>query len=200
MRVVPYACWTLPNGATQLKPDTLGGHEPFVIGDKESFVSSYDDLIAGQFSNDLSLIEHVGGLYFGAGFDLSSMSTPWRLRLGRYQGKYSGHPVDIHGYWIYLAGAGKCWQAVERGGGALRYWNEDGKATGNPEDWELFSFEAVDREAGTVKISNASYVVLRTVLGMHPDPNSTPNYVSLTGNSFSCNDSRPNAAIFRVVF
>ena len=163
-------------------------------------MSKYDDLIAGQYANDLKLIAQVRGLYFSQDFRLSNTPTTWRLRLGGYPGKYDGHPVDIHGYWIYLPGTNKCWQAINRGGGPLQYWNEDGKAAGNPEDWEIFQFEAVDKHAGTVKISNPSYVILRAVTGQHPNTMTTPNYINLVGDQFSCNDSSPNAAIFRVEF
>lgn len=163
--------------------------------------SKFQTLIAGQYANDLKLIEQIGGRYFGPNFTLSDTPSSWTLQLGRYPGRYNGCSVDLHGYWIFLPGARKCWQAVERGGGELRYWNQDGQARGNPEDWELFTFEAVDPSAQTVKIANASYVPFRTCITGHvPNPRDNRNYINLVGNRFSCNDNAEHAAVFRVEF
>jgi hypothetical protein len=161
----------------------------------------YDTLIAGQYANDVQFISQIGGQYLGDNFQLSTTPTPWTLRLGRYPGRINGTRVDWHGYWIYKKGVNQCWQAVNHGGGALVFWNQDGRARGNPEDWELFMFEKVDKNARTLKIYNSAYVPYRTIIEGHvPNPSDCRNYVNLVGTQFSCNDNSQHAAIFTVKF
>ena len=117
----------------------------------------YDLLIGGQYANSVTFIAQAAGQYFGDNFTLSpSQPVRWQLRLGRYSGRYQGHAVDLHGYWIFHPDGRRCWQAVKRGNGPLAFWNQDRKAGGGPEDWELFSFAAVSKNDKTVKIYNTS--------------------------------------------
>ena len=90
--------------------------------------------------------------YLGHDFRVQGLPAPgqpdrtvWIARYGQY-----GHYM---GYWIYLPNANKCWQAVNANG-PLRYWNEDGQASGPPEDWELFLFRNVDVDRGIVRVMN----------------------------------------------
>lgn len=160
-------------------------------------MSKYRDLINGQYANNVLFVQQVGGLFFGNNFRLSESPTTWRLRLGRYKGRYSGKNVDIHGYWIFRSDAKMCWQAVNYGDGALQYWNEDGRATGSPQDWELFSFREVDEDTSTVKIYNAAYKARRSADDLHYADH---NFINLVGDTFSCNDKEEHAAIFTVKF
>lgn len=166
----------------------------------EQFMDPYDALINNQYANRVRFIRQVGGQYLGSNFKLASGPTDWRLTLGRYAGRYGGHPVDLHGYWIFHPNANKCWQTMYRGGNPLQYWNEDGKATGNPEDYELFMFQAVNKADRTVKIYNASWEAYCRLTGALPGIGSWVNYVGLVGDAFSCNESPDNAAIFVVEF
>jgi hypothetical protein len=153
----------------------------------------YDTLIIGQWANRIRLLQQIGGQHLQENFTLGTTAADWLLRVGRYRGRQGGRPVDTHGYWIFKGnGERKCWQRVSRrqGGdrtpiGTLRYWNEDGRAVGDPEDWELFVFEQVSRLDRTVKIRWAR---------------STTTYVGLVGTVFSCNSPAARAAIFRVEF
>jgi hypothetical protein len=82
--------------------------------------------------------------YLGHGFIIVGPPAPepgapdnaiWVARYGQYN--------QYQGYWNYLPNANKCWQAVNANG-PLRYWNDDGQASGPPEDWELFLFRNYD--------------------------------------------------------
>jgi hypothetical protein len=147
-------------------------------------MSQFDDLIAGQYAGVLRLIEQVGGSYFGRNFNLSQTPTEWQLQLGRYQGNLGHGPIDLHGYWIFRTDAHMCWQAVNGGGGGLQYWNQDGLAQGNPENWELFNF--FPWQGNRVKIQCSS--------GMGG------YFINLVGNTFFCNDNEANGAAFNVQF
>jgi hypothetical protein len=85
----------------------------------------------------------------------SPSSTPsiWhRLEALDDKGFYSAHQdVDLHGYWIYRTDANQCWQVQGGTCGPLTFWNKDGRAQGNPDNWELFNFVAVNKNQGTVK-------------------------------------------------
>lgn len=162
----------------------------------------YQTLLMGQYANDLQLLQQEGGLYMGDNFQLSSTPMTWTLRLGRYPGRYNDHNVDLHGYWIYKKNVNQCWQAVNYGGGPLAFWNADGRARGNPEDWELFTFEKVDQNSDaqhTVRISNSAYTTHMTWMTGHV-PNTSPCYVNLVGNTFQCSDIQQNGAVFIVAF
>src|SRR5690349_16886231 len=117
----------------------------------------YDALIAGEYSGDVQFIESKSGAYFGDALTRSSTPTLWTLRAARFTENYGGEQVALSGYWIYKYGANMCWQAKNRGGWDLVYWNQDGQAAGTPKDRELFSFEGVSSADQTVKIYNASY-------------------------------------------
>jgi hypothetical protein len=143
----------------------------------------YDMLIAGQYANKVKFLEQAGGLFIGPNLQLTSNSTDWLLKLGRYIGREHGQPVDWHGYWIFRPDARLCWQAVNSGGGALDFWNRDGKAAGDPEDFELFNFIPVSKPQKTVKI--------QAIHGY---------FVGLVGNTFNCSEHVDHAAIFTVQF
>lgn len=143
----------------------------------------YDALINGQYANRIRL-RQVGGYYMDSNFRLSSSPETWTLVLGRYDGKMQGVPVHWTGYWIFNPEGTKCWQAVNYNG-PLHYWNEDTKATGYPQDWELFKFEKLNPQLKTVRIKNAV---------------NTGGYVGLVGNQFDANHPQSSAAIFYVEF
>jgi hypothetical protein len=163
---------------------------------ESDLIDPYDVLLSGQYADRIRFIRQVGGQFLGADFRLTATPTDWLLRLGRYVGNYFGHPVDLHGYWVYRPDANKCWQAVNRGDGALQYWNDDGRASGPPEDWELFTFTAVNRADRTVKINNTSAPTFRLFGGGGPER----FFVNLVGDVFSCNDTSAHAAVFVVEF
>jgi hypothetical protein len=152
-------------------------------------LDQYDVLIQGQFANRLRLLQQVGGQFLQVDFTLGGTGTDWRLQLGRYRGRVNDRPVNVTGYWIYHpdSNVNKCWQAgLDNGQRPLRYWNNDGRAAGSPEDWELFTFEAVNRQDMTVKIRNSRFPLV---------------YVSLVGTRFDCNGrGARQAAIFKVEF
>jgi len=160
----------------------------------------FDVLIDGQYANDVQFVRQEGGLFLGPNFDLAAAPTPWTLRLGRYDGKYHNTPVNLRAYWIYKKSVNMCWQAENRGGGSLKFWNQDGHAAGSPEDFELFSFYAVDRRKRTLKIFNPSYHRYLEALNGAYNGTNDPCYVNLVGNTFMCNDSFANAAIFTARF
>lgn len=154
----------------------------------QSYASQYKALINRQYANALEL-KQVGGGYIGNDFQLTIHPTVWVLQVGEYKGKVNGHAADLQDYWIFTSDGKKCWQA-QQGNGPLKYWNEDGKATGFPKDWELFRFVPVDAAHGTVKICN-TWSGSRLHSG---------GYVGLSGNSFNCESTFDNAAVFKVGF
>jgi hypothetical protein len=160
----------------------------------------YDVLIAGQYANDVQFIQQEAGKYLGVDYKLAESPSTWTLQMGRYPGKYNGHPVDLHGYWIFRKGLRRCIQAVNYGAGPLDTWNKDSRASGNPEDWELFTFEKVSKQDRTVKIYNTAYVAHREFSTGEHFASDWRYYINLVGNSFSCNDTGNHAAIFIVKF
>ena len=174
-------------GVIALRPNT--GH---------TAIDPYDTLISGQYANNIKLLQQIGGNYIGENFDLTSSPTVWKLELGRYRGKLYGRVVDIHGYWIFNRSSRKCWQAVNRGNGPLVYWNEDGKATGNPEDWEIFQFKPVSKLDRTVKIFNPAFYEVSDILGT--PISARRGFIGLTGNRFACDADFAGAAVFTVDF
>jgi hypothetical protein len=114
-------------------------------------------------------------VYFGYNFTLSPIKSLWLPSHASYN--------SLRGYWMFRPDARLCWQAVLDSGNYLRYWNADGQATGNPEDWEMFLFEAVDAQNGIVRI--------RQVYG---------KYVNLVGQTFQASGaSAADAVNFKVV-
>lgn len=166
-----------------------------------SFVSKYEALISNQYPGRIRL-RQLAGSYFGHDFTLTPTPAEWDLHLGRYKGRYSGTDVDIHGYWIFLPGARKCWQAIGRGNRGLRYWNEDNRAVGAPEDWELFSFTPVSEVGNRVKLHNSSFIAYKKATrGLDGRWASSERYfIGLTGNVFNCNERQSSAVEFYVEF
>lgn len=127
-----------------------------------------DELVARQYTGNIKL-QVLQNRYLGTDFRLAQNPVAWRLMRGEYHGRFEDKPVDFFGYWIFKFGVRQCWQAVNAGGGALQYWNADGAAEGDPQDWELFNFEAVDAANDSVRIkSNRGF------------------YINLIGSAFSC--------------
>jgi hypothetical protein len=145
-------------------------------------------LVAGQYAGVLQSLKQVGGSFFGPNFTLSPKPTKWLLKLGRYKGTSEEGPVDLHGYWIFRTDVQMCWQAVQAGGGALQYWNQDGSAKGNPDERALFAFIPVDN------IPNIPQAVKIRCIG------GGGYFVNLVGDTFSCDDSEDHATIFIVEF
>ncbi len=117
--------------------------------------------------------------YLGHGYVPTRLPAPgaddkvtWAATFGSYGA--------LNGYWIYYPTGNKCWQASNpQTGGPLQNWNEDGKANGNPEDWELFVFVPVNAAKGTVRVKN--------IYGY---------YVRFIAGKFTCDATDANASIF----
>ena len=114
------------------------------------------------------------GQYLSTAFGLTPDLTTWQMQIGKHN--------ELKGYWIFRMDVRQAWQA-ENANGPLRYWNADGLARGNPEDYELFLFEIADSAAGTVLLQN--------VRG---------RYVRYRAPSFVCDAERGDAAAFTVEF
>jgi hypothetical protein len=89
-------------------------------------------------------------LYVDQSYHLSGKPAPGKPDVVTWQATY-GKYNDLKGYWITFINDKECWQAVKTCG-PLDFWNKDHKATGSPEDWELFVF--VRAGDGKVKIQN----------------------------------------------
>lgn len=115
------------------------------------------DLVNGTYFQALRL-GFGGGEYLDYSFHLSNLAAnaTWVLTQGKYN--------QLTGYWIFRPDVKMCWQAVNANG-PLDYWNQDGRAKGNPEDWELFVFELVDAAAGVVRVKNIYGRYVRFALG-----------------------------------
>lgn len=142
----------------------------------------YDALIGKQYFAPIRL-RLISGQYLGNNFYMTASPDLWGLEAGRYQGEFNHRPVDFYGYWIFNPDGQRCWQAVNLSG-PLQYWNEDHKATNNPQDWEIFEFVKVSRDASTVKVRNVE----------------SKAYVNLVGEQFQCQGSDANATVFIVEF
>jgi hypothetical protein len=152
-------------------------------GGNHMTLDPYDVLIAGQWANAIRLLQQVGELYFQTDFKLGPSPTDWFLALGWHQEKKGRYTKRRAGYWIFRTDVKLSWMAVGANG-PLRYWNEDGQARGNPENWELFAFEAVNRPERVVRIKNAW----------------SGAYITLRGDVFSCQGQQNEAALFYVDF
>lgn len=142
----------------------------------------YDTLIKGQYAAPIRL-KQAGGRYLGHNFDLTAAADVWSLEIGAYDWHTGGKVIPYRGYWIFTPDGVKCWQAAGGAGPKLQYWNEDGRAAGNPQDWEIFNFEAVSPQDGTVRIKHKS-----------------GRYVHLVGNTFQLANGRDDAAVFTPEF
>lgn len=134
-------------------------------------------LVSAQYDPDSGAVRFkFGAEYFDHDFRLSPANViknapAWVPQRGQYN--------ELHGYWIFLPNANKCWQAVNTNG-PLQYWNQDGLARGKPQDWELFVFE--DANNGKVRIKN--------IYG---------RYINFNGGSFECTADLAGAAVFEAV-
>lgn len=161
---------------------------------------NYDDLIANRYLGTVRL-QQVGGSYVGLDFKATTTPTTWLLKSGHYKGRLTfvkgswkgegvHQDVDLHGYWIYRTDANQCWQVQGGSGGSLVYWNQDGKAHGDPENWELFTFNLVNKSQGTV-------IIQTSISDFKP----LPGWVSLVNNQFAClANQKLYAAVFKVTF
>jgi hypothetical protein len=141
----------------------------------------YDTLINGQYASPIRL-KQVGGRYLGNNFRLTSSADVWSLELGAYDWHTGGRVIPYRGYWIFNPNGMECWQAQGRDGHGpeIGYWNHDRKAAGNPENYEIFNFESVKPQEGTVRIKSAS----------------AGSYVRLVGETFKLGGGKNDAAIF----
>ena len=143
----------------------------------EQLAASLADLTFAEGAPGYGAIKLKFGVeFFNHNFSLSaetphSPAPSWVPTKGRYN--------NLQGYWMFHPTENRCWQAVNANG-PLRYWNEDGQAAGNPEDWELFVFE--NTGGGNVRIKN--------VYG---------KYVAFTGGQFVCNAGQGQAATFQLI-
>src|ERR1039458_5635372 len=98
------------------------------------------------------------GVYVGSALELSWPQTAWGLFKGS------------RGYWISENGR-TCWQA-RNANGPLAFWNSDGAATGDPDDWESFVFH----RAPSIH-SYTNLVTISNILG---------KYVNRQGSRIAC--------------
>ena len=136
-------------------------------------------LVSRQFQGPFSL--WCGdGLFLGYNFVLTPQQDAWKAVFGYY--------APFNGYWIYEANRNVAWQAINTTGN-LDYWNANGAAQGNPQDWELFLF--IDAGNGVVQIKN--------IYDSSP-PNQHPsNFIQYSGTGLSAGASQANGAFFVVV-
>lgn len=148
--------------------------------DSDHYPQKINDLVAGKYYGAFRLSYHAGE-YLDRWFGLSPhvpglslVTSTWVTVPGQYN--------DLRGYWIFLANFKLCWKA-EHANGPLTMWNEDGKAKGNPEDWELFVFEFANDQH--------TEVIVRNIYG---------RYVRYDSSKFICDADRANAASFVPIF
>lgn len=134
----------------------------------------YNALVNRQYANVVRF-RYISGNYFGYNFTLDPTPSDWVTELGEYHGKFFDRKVDFYGYWIFKANTDLCWQAVNARD-SLTYWNLPGNAR-VPEDWELFTVQALDPSAGTVTIIQSN----------------SQNPVRLVGTTFTCNVPNPTS-------
>lgn len=135
-----------------------------------------ESLVNGTYFGAFRLGYHAGE-YLNNHFTLSNAQQDWSRQSFTWvtkQGTYNA----MSGYWVFRCDANQCWQAVNTSG-PLALWNTDGRARGNPEDWELFVFEFANPEHTQVFVKN--------VYG---------RYVRYQGPSFVCDADRAHAASF----
>lgn len=135
-------------------------------------------LVAGQYFGAYRL-GYGAGQYLNNTFGLSSISQDTSLQSFTWINEAGSYPsYNLHGYWIFRTNIHQCWQAVNANG-PLVLWNKDGKAKGNPEDWELFVYEFADSEHSSVFVKN--------IWG---------RYVRYASPHFVCDSNQANAAAF----
>jgi hypothetical protein len=149
--------------------------------------TKYNQFINGQYFGDFRLTLGAGK-YFD--YDFAQSSAPANAVWKNQQGTYN----QLSGYWIFRPDVRMCWQATPNGCGKLDYWNHDGYAQGNPEDWELFVFEGVDSGSAAVKVKNIYGCYVRY------DPNSPLPYESSVRGTFLCDTNINSAQVFYVDF
>ena len=133
-----------------------------------------NQLVNGQYFNAIRLGYGVGTYLTHSFYALPDQGNSiWVPQKGQYNA--------LTGYWIFRNDCHQCWQAVNCNG-PLALWNSDGHAQGNPEDWELFIFELVDANTGSVRVRN--------IYG---------RYVRY-GSPFVCDADANNSATFTVEF
>jgi S1-C subfamily serine protease len=172
--VIPafYVSYVLPNPArltvyTQNNAPQIDHNRSSVNPDKLRQASSI------EFEGPIRL-RYGSDFYLGHAFTLTTLRDQWVLLKGRYN--------ELKGYWIFQPHQRKAWQA-NNAKGPLKYWNEDGQAKGNPEDWELFLFEIEDEARGTVRVKNIYN-----------------NYIRLVDGIFQANGNNANATVFTIEF
>lgn len=133
-------------------------------------------LVEGKYFGAFRLGYHAGEYLndrFQLNFstqDATKQSFTWVTKQGRYN--------QLTGYWIYRPNINQCWQAVKCDG-PLVFWNADGHAKGNPEDWELFVIEYAN--------DTHTEVCVRNIYG---------RYVRYAAPYFVCDANRSDAAAF----
>ena len=128
----------------------------------------YENLLAGQF-NGYILLAKQGSQTTFFGWDLQYGQTPqpWRLIPASFDSIVGAPPNDwkkTAGYVVCTPGEPKCWTVL--GTGPYSISSRDLITTGIPDDIDIFGGEAVDKKAGTVKVS---WAVRNTYLANAPD-------------------------------
>jgi hypothetical protein len=161
--------------------------------------SQLDSLIQGNYAGNIRLaVPGNPTQYLGYNFGLTTTPTAWNLRIGHYHGRYCGNDVDFRAYWVFRPDARMCWQAENGGGGRLVNWNQDGHASSDPQDYELFFFKRNNN--GTVKIYNYTYVRRLTACGVPLPQIREICWVGLSNGVFNCASTPTDSTDFQPEF
>jgi hypothetical protein len=123
----------------------------------------HDQLVARNYQGPVRLRASGGNTYAAPNGNqnsiiLSGGAFDWRAVFAVYTG-HNSH------YWIYRGdGVNRAWQANPTPS-SLAFWNFDGQATGNPEDWEEFDFEnAGGLNVRIRSVVNGRYIVANGIV------------------------------------
>jgi hypothetical protein len=171
----------------------------------------FDALINNQYDGLVQLKPiSVPNTWLGDGngeadFPLTNAPTKWYLRRFTYTVSHGDDHNTQVGYNVFGTGGGHekmCWSAQGGGYSILKHWNwdhtQDGTDLNGTQDWENFTFEAVNEAEQLVVIRNTFYaIVVHQNGGFDGDPAS---YIGLSGNNFMCNARKANAIVLQVLF
>jgi len=156
---------------------------------------------------DNQLIPNPAGsanaMYVGSDFLPTTTPFPWNMIVGRYN--------NVYGYWIFRGDLGCAWQGplgnppqkppagpkcqcwtlpnvkvgiITTASTTLAYWNKDGQATGNPEDFELFNLNKIP------------HINAYTINNLRVSAGSEEKYIAYTNGAFQCSGDSKNCAVF----
>jgi hypothetical protein len=131
-------------------------------------MSLYDDLLGGRYSGNVLLAEEGSETtFFGWNLQFGNAPQSWRLVPGTFDSLAGPNPNGqnmISGYFVFNPVEPNYWTILGSGPYALSLLSL--LTGGLPEDVDLFSFMAVDKKAGTVKVT---WVMRNSFLANAPD-------------------------------